>query len=143
MTHHPVTPYGGMLVQLLVEKSDARELIEASRDWPSWDLTERQLRDVELLLNGAFSLRIMPAIPRNGPLPAFCGSFTWSGGVPGPATEEYLPSIRGIPGPYRFFFDSFDCQEPLHVHVERGDATCKFWLQPLTLAANTGFRREN
>lgn len=53
--------------------------------------------------------------------------------------EEHLPSIRGIPGPYRFFFYSFDCQEPMHVHVERDDASCKFWLQPLTLAANTGF----
>ena len=51
-----------------------------------------------------------------------------------------MPAIRGIPGPYRFFFYSFDCVEPMHVHVERDDATCKFWLQPLSLAANTGFR---
>jgi len=40
--------------------------------------------------------------------------------------EEHLPSIRDIPGPYRFFFYSFDCQEPMHVHVERDDANCKF-----------------
>ena len=32
-----------------------------------------------------------------------------------------------------------DFMEPMHVHVERDDATCKFWLQPLTLAANAGF----
>ena len=51
-----------------------------------------------------------------------------------------MPTIRGIPGPYRLFFYSFDCVEPQHVHVERDDATCKFWLQPLSLAANTGFR---
>jgi len=50
-----------------------------------------------------------------------------------------LPSIRGISGPYRFFFYSFDCAEPMHVHVERDDATCKFWLRPLALASNTGF----
>jgi sulfate adenylyltransferase len=31
------------------------ELKEASRDWPSWDLTPRQLCDLELLMNGAFS----------------------------------------------------------------------------------------
>ncbi|MBI2116457.1 MAG: DUF4160 domain-containing protein [candidate division NC10 bacterium] len=23
----------------------------------------------------------------------------------------------------------FDCNEPPHVHVERGDRTCKFWLE--------------
>ena len=51
-----------------------------------------------------------------------------------------MPSIRGILSPYRFFFYSFDCVEPMHVHVERDEATCKFWLQPLSLAANTGFR---
>ena len=45
-----------------------------------------------------------------------------------------MPSIRGILGPYRFFFYSFDCVEPMHVHVERDEATCKFWLQPLSLA---------
>ncbi|MGH7541745.1 MAG: DUF4160 domain-containing protein [Gemmatimonadota bacterium] len=50
-----------------------------------------------------------------------------------------MPSIPGIPGPYRFFFYSFDCNEPQHVHVERDDATCKFWLEPLTLARNRGF----
>ena len=34
---------------------------------------------------------------------------------------------------------SFDCNEPPHVHVERDDNTCKFWLQPLGLANNDGF----
>ena len=50
-----------------------------------------------------------------------------------------MPSIPGIPGPYRFFFYSFDCNEPPHVHVERDAATCKFWLDPLTLAISRGF----
>ena len=50
-----------------------------------------------------------------------------------------MPSIKGIPGPYRFFFSSFDCSEPPHVHVERDDSTCKFWLAPLMLARNHGF----
>ena len=31
------------------------ELKDASRDWPSWDLTPRQLCDLELLVTGAFS----------------------------------------------------------------------------------------
>jgi len=51
-----------------------------------------------------------------------------------------MPRISDIPGPYRFFFTSFDCNEPPHVHVEREDMTCKFWLEPLGLARNHGFR---
>ncbi|MGH9784520.1 MAG: DUF4160 domain-containing protein [Terriglobia bacterium] len=50
-----------------------------------------------------------------------------------------MPRIRGIPGPYRFFFTSFDCGEPPHVHVEREDKTCKFWLEPLGLVRSHGF----
>ena len=50
-----------------------------------------------------------------------------------------MPRVQGIEGPYRFFFTSFDCSEPPHVHVERDRATCKFWLQPLVLASNHGF----
>ena len=50
-----------------------------------------------------------------------------------------MPRIKGIPGPYRFFFTSFDCNEPPHVHVERGDRTGKFWLEPLELARSHGF----
>jgi uncharacterized protein DUF4160 len=50
-----------------------------------------------------------------------------------------MPRITGIPGPYRFFFTSFDCNEPPHVHVERENKTCKFWLVPLELARNYGF----
>lgn len=50
-----------------------------------------------------------------------------------------MPRIQGIPGPYRLYFYSFDCNEPMHVHVERENATCKFWLQPLSLASNYGF----
>lgn len=50
-----------------------------------------------------------------------------------------MPRIKGIPGPYRFFFYSFDCNEPQHVHAERESATCKFWLDPLMLADNHGF----
>ena len=50
-----------------------------------------------------------------------------------------MPRVRGIAGPYRVFFTSFDCHEPPHVHVEREDKTCKFWLQPLELARSHGF----
>jgi sulfate adenylyltransferase len=48
-------PHGGALVNLVVASDRAAELRACSRDWPSWDLTPRQLCDVELLLNGSFS----------------------------------------------------------------------------------------
>jgi Domain of unknown function (DUF4160) len=51
-----------------------------------------------------------------------------------------MPRIKGIARPYRFFFTSFDCAEPAHVHVEREDKTYQFWLEPLALARNQGFK---
>jgi len=50
-----------------------------------------------------------------------------------------MPTVRGIPGAYRLFFYSFDCNEPKHVHVRRERMTCKYWLEPVVLAANDGF----
>ncbi len=50
-----------------------------------------------------------------------------------------MPSIRNIPGPYRFFFYSFDCNEPMHIHVQRERTVCKFWLEPIVLSKNYGF----
>ena len=55
MTHNLIAPHGGKLVELLVDSERAAELKAASRLWPSWDLTPRQLNDLELLLNGGFS----------------------------------------------------------------------------------------
>lgn len=50
-----------------------------------------------------------------------------------------MPTISGIPGPYRLFFVSFDCHEPQHVHVQRERKVCKYWLEPIALAGNHGF----
>jgi hypothetical protein len=50
-----------------------------------------------------------------------------------------MPTILRT-GPYRFFFYSADADEPRHVHVERGDAVAKFWLDPPRLARNAGFK---
>lgn len=50
-----------------------------------------------------------------------------------------MPRIKDIAGPYWFLFYSFDCNEPIHVHVRREKRNCKFWLQPIQLAANYGF----
>jgi sulfate adenylyltransferase len=55
-THsHLVPPHGGELVDLLLESEAAAELKAKSRDFPSWDLSSRQIRDLELLLSGGFS----------------------------------------------------------------------------------------
>jgi sulfate adenylyltransferase len=48
-------PHGGTLVDLVVGDDQAAELKKASREWESWDLTARQLCDLELLANGGFS----------------------------------------------------------------------------------------
>jgi len=50
-----------------------------------------------------------------------------------------MPRIKGIAEPYRFFFPSYNCNEPPHVHVERERRTGKFWLEPVSLARNHGF----
>ena len=50
-----------------------------------------------------------------------------------------MPTVKNIAGPYRFFFYSFDCNEPRHIHVQRERRLCKFWLEPLALAKNDGF----
>src|SRR5260370_22468811 len=55
MADHLVPPYGGALVDVVVDDGRASELRKASTYWPSWDLTPRQLCDLELLLSGAFS----------------------------------------------------------------------------------------
>jgi len=52
---HLVTPHGDALVDLMAGSETAETLRALSRDWPSWNLTPRQLCDVELLLNGGFS----------------------------------------------------------------------------------------
>ncbi len=43
-------------------------------------------------------------------------------------------------GPYRFFFWSYDCTEPRHIHVKREKMLAKFWLDPVILVTNNGFR---
>ena len=43
-------------------------------------------------------------------------------------------------GRYRFYFFSSDEGEPPHVHVKAGGDQAKFWLDPIRLGANYGFR---
>jgi sulfate adenylyltransferase len=50
-----VAPHGGALVDLVVDERRAEAVRAESSGWLSWDLTPRQLCDLELLLNGGFS----------------------------------------------------------------------------------------
>lgn len=63
-------PYGGTLKDLYADATQARVLRTLSAGLPGWDLTERQLCDLELLLNGAFS-----------PLTGFLGQADYDGVV--------------------------------------------------------------
>ena len=49
-----------------------------------------------------------------------------------------MPTVLRL-GPYRFYFYSHDETEPPHIHIDRDDLSAKFWLDPVTLAADVGF----
>ena len=50
-----------------------------------------------------------------------------------------MPTVLRI-GPYRFFFYSDELQEPAPIHVESAEKEAKFWLLPVLLSWNDGFR---
>ena len=43
-------------------------------------------------------------------------------------------------GPYSFVFFSSDRGEPPHIHVKRDRQITKFWLNPIVLVKNKGFK---
>ena len=50
-----------------------------------------------------------------------------------------MPALLRIRG-YRFFFYSLEGREPPHIHVAHAGRYAKFWLEPVALADNRGFR---
>jgi hypothetical protein len=50
-----------------------------------------------------------------------------------------MPTVLRV-GRYRFFFFSNEGQESPHIHVAAGGDQAKFWLDPIDLASNYGFR---
>ena len=50
-----------------------------------------------------------------------------------------MPTVLRI-GPFRFYFYSHEPNDPPHVHVDRGEATIKVWLEPVEVARSRGFR---
>ena len=61
--NHLIDPHAGSLIDLMVDQGRMTELKERSRDWPSVDLSSRQVCDLEMLLGGVVS-----------PLTGFMGS---------------------------------------------------------------------
>ena len=55
MHDHLNPPYGGELVNLIAAPDRVPQLLAESKSWLSWELTPRQLCDLELLLTGGFS----------------------------------------------------------------------------------------
>ncbi len=49
-----------------------------------------------------------------------------------------MPTIFRAGG-FRVYFYSHEPGEPPHVHVDRGGATAKVWLDPVALASRSGF----
>lgn len=50
-----------------------------------------------------------------------------------------MPTVLRI-GAYRFYFYSHEPNEPPHIHIDRDNLSAKFWLEPIALAKNMGFR---
>lgn len=63
-------PHGGELKELYLSESEADQAKKDAADYKSWDLTARQVCDIELILNGAFS-----------PLEGFLGQADYDGVV--------------------------------------------------------------
>ena len=84
-------PHGGELVSLLVEGERNAGLQAASRNWPFWDLTERQLCDLELLINGGFSP--LRGFMGHADYESVCESMRLSNGLIWP-----IPVVLDLPG---------------------------------------------
>lgn len=50
-----------------------------------------------------------------------------------------MPTVLRV-GRYRFHFFSNERNEPPHIHVKTGDVQAKFWLEPIDLGSNYGFK---
>jgi sulfate adenylyltransferase len=90
-----IPPHGGSLVSLVVDDARSAELRAASQAWPSWDLTPRQLCDLELLANGGFSP--LTGFMTRGDYDPVCESMRLADGVlwPMPITLDVSETFAG------------------------------------------------
>ncbi len=94
---HIIAPHGGELSDLIAAPERIAELKAHSREWPSWDLTPRQICDLELLMSGGFSP--LRGFMTPGDYEGVCHNMRLSSGVlwPMPITldvkEEFAKSL--------------------------------------------------
>ena len=50
-----------------------------------------------------------------------------------------IPVILRLFG-YKYLFYSNESDEPPHIHIRKGNAHAKFWIEPVSLAKNEGFK---
>jgi len=87
---HLIQPHGGTLVKLLTDNDHAIELKELSKNLVSWDLTPRQICDLELLINGGFSP--LSGFMEQKEYEAVCSSMSLPNGIIWP-----IPIVLDIP----------------------------------------------
>ena len=88
-----IEPYGGALQDLLVTPERAAQIHADSLDWPSWDLSYRQVGALELLLTGALSP--LTGYMCRADYESVCSSMRLAGGVlwPLPVTLDLPEEI--------------------------------------------------
>jgi len=97
-TSHLIPPHGGKLVNLVAEPERIHELKAHSCEWPSWDLTGRQVCDLELLMTGGFSP--LTGFMNQGDYESVCQKMRLESGVlwPMPITldvkEEFAKTLK-------------------------------------------------
>jgi hypothetical protein len=50
-----------------------------------------------------------------------------------------MPTVFYFNG-YRFFFFSNENDEPIHIHVEKGEGAAKYWLDPVEEVYSYGLK---
>lgn len=50
-----------------------------------------------------------------------------------------MPTVLRQDG-HRFYFYSHEPNEPAHVHVDKGGASAKIWLEDIAVARNMGYK---
>ncbi len=95
---HLIPPHGGELINLIVDRDRAAELKGHSKEWVSWDLTARQICDLELLMNGGFSP--LRGFLNKADYESVCSKMKLSSGVLWPmpitldVTEDFAKSLK-------------------------------------------------
>ncbi len=91
-------PHGGKLKELFLSEDRADQEKELAKDYPSWDLTQRQICDLDLMMNGAFSP--LEGFMNEADYTGVCNDMRLTNGVLWPmpvtldVTQEFADSIE-------------------------------------------------